>query len=406
MTTHGLSSLEAPFLWALFTIRRVREHLNVSPNLAWKFVSTAILQKPKQIDAELAQQILRQQGIVCFNVGHAEGVGAWDQHGTEDNRSLCQKCSLDIVRDDHDFLNHRPWLREVYDPVRKNDTRGERLSAQRANIRLLMDGLGVLYPEQPMLRLETLGLAFLGVFERAKAGISIEQVFNLDQIKIGVAEHNSGQTEEFNQRVDQARKAMETAERQAKRDVKKAEQGGNNIRVIEHPVLSDILGRKIRILLVHSDSTKAAAITRWRKFDLAVVTRSDSYPWNGHCQIFSSTMWQKDSNVKWRFNLGWLAHRLRILEARFAGKRLERGSWSNSGFVYYENDQPDNIGAPACPWYVPEFWAAAFNGSKSSWDVPKSAIHPPRILRANVENLPKCGLLRQEDDGDWDHYNG
>jgi len=391
MTTHGLSSLEAVFLWALFTIRRVREHLNVAPNLSWKFVSTAILQKPKQIDAELAQQILRQQGIVCFNVGSAKGVGAWDQHDLEENQGLCTMCSLDVMRGEYDFLHHRPWLRAIFQAIRRNDVDGTRLSENQDNLRRLMEGLGILYPDNSMFILETLGLAMLGVFERAKAGCDIARVFDLDEIKTGVAAHDPEQADEFNNLVDQALEAVQQDWEQGVADVKAA----RDIRAISHPVLSPILGRKIRILLVHSDSRKVAAAARWKRFDVVITVRS-----NGHVQVFSSNMWKgRGDELKFRFDFRELAKALRILEANFAQprQRLERGDWTKSGYVYYLN-------GTACPWYLAEFLAGLFNGSLSSPDVPPTRIHPFRILRVVVETLDKCHLLCQRGDDEWQRY--
>lgn len=403
VTTYGFSSLEGPFFHQLLTLEVVRKHLNIARTVDWKFVSSAILEKPRKVDPEVVWQLLREQGVVYFNVGHAKGVGCWDQHGSDQNWSLCELCSLDLVRGEYDFLIRRPWLRPIYEKVRRNDVDATNLSENPNNLRMLMSGLGLLFPADPQRLLKTLSLAFAGILQRAKDDIDLGKVFDLDEIKTGVAScADATMLADFNQLVNKAVEAIDKDWQQSLADVTEATKDRHNTAWVKHPLLAEVIGRDCRVLLVRSDCVKVAAAARRQRFDLVVAVRS-----KGHYQVFSSNMWQGKGEVKYKFDLGAVAHQLRILEANFAEprQRLEKGDWTGPGYVYYENGQPENIGAPACPWYLAEFRSGLFNGSLSAPDVPPSRIQPHRLLQAVVNNLPKCRLLCQEGEGKWHHTN-
>ena len=401
VTTFGFSSLEGPFLHRLLTLQAVRKHLDIGRNVRWQFVSSAILEKPRRVEPEAVWQILRQQGVVYFNVGHAKDVGCWDQHGSDQNQSLCELCSLDIVRGEYDFLKYRPWLRTIYQKVRDNDVDAIKLSENQANLRMLMSGLALMFPKDPQKVLETLSLALTGVFQRAKDSANLDKVFDLDEIRAGVAScAEATVSADFNQLVEEAVKAIDQDWKQALVDVAKAANDRRHTAWVKHPLLSEILGRDCRTLLVKSDCVKVAAAARRQRFDLVIAVRS-----NGHCQVFSSNMWRDKGEVKFKLDFGAVAHQLRILEAKFAQprQRLEGGDWTGPGYVYYQNGRPDNLNAPACPWYLAEFRSGLFNGSLSAPDVPPTRIHPTHILQAVTAILPKCRPLKQVGDGHWEH---
>ncbi|MBI3291086.1 hypothetical protein HYZ76_02275 [Candidatus Falkowbacteria bacterium] len=419
-TTYGFSSLEAPFLNALLQIERVRRHLGVQKNVDWRFISTATLEKPEvnSEDSAMIRSQLRQEGIIAFNVGGAKHLGEWDQHGRAENQGLCEMCSLDLVRGNYDFLTHRPWLTSIYAAVRQNDIYGTKLCPEPRNIRLLMNGLATCYPastqENCRLILDTMSMAFWGVFQRSQAGFPADQAFRLDQLLEGVKAHYADEPERIRLFIDlvaKAEQAMDQDWEEAVQAVSKAEAFKKG-RTVDHPLIKQMVDRQVRLIEVQSDSLKAAPATRTSNrvdgngksfkrppYDLSIVCRQ-----NGHVQISSGTLFQYGKNDqgkngiigKWRFDLSHIAMKLRILEAKFADKRLERGNFTASGFVFYANGQ-------ACPWYLPEFRTSLLNGSLSSPDVPPTKIDHNKILDLVARELPSSSLLRADEQGNWCH---
>ena len=416
VTTLGFSSLEAPFFNALLTMERVRRQLGITRGkINWRFVSTWIPQKPTENPIKV-QQALREKGIVHFNVGHAAFAGEWDQHGRPKNKSLCELCSLDLVRGKYDFLQRRPWLTTIYQAVRNNDVYGTTLCQERNNLRRLMMGLGIIFRDEPKKMLEAMTLAFHGVFERSKQNYPVDEALSLDSVKTGVkiyCQDDLVQWQEFCLLADQAEQTILADEIQARQDIDQAE-NQYNFSIIKHPIIAQLMGKKIRIILVHSYALTLAKLTRtWRKkkiqgekksippYDLTIVVQS-----TGNFQIFSSTLNQlggKDAITgkrgvvgKWRFNLGPIAKSLRLAEANLSYPCPDRESddWDQSGMVYYENGW-------ACPLYLTEFLAAILNGSLSAPDVPPTKIPHDKILMMVSEFLPTCPLLREDPQGKW-----
>lgn len=388
-TRYANSSLEVAFFMALLTIDRIRKHLGITVGeIVVEFMSTAFLLKPDLKELAKRRGRERAKGTVTFNVG----AGTWDQHGRPENASLCSLCSLDLVRGEYDFLSHRPWLRQIYNTIRRNDIDGQRVSKNPQNIRELMVGLSAAYPNDHHKVLDVLTLAFVGVFARAKAGISEKRVFDIKEILIGVAEAEPARLAEFNKQVQVAQLCSRRAWNEAKQAVTKAKRRGKTWEV-DHPHLTKLLGRKIQVIEIHTNSPKAGQAARRAGYDLVVVYRP-----NRHCQIFSSTMECKEVVGKYKFDLGVVARHLRILEAKMSGKNLpsKKGQdWESSGFVYYQD-------GTACPLYLAEFRSSLFFGSLSSPDVPASKIRHDKLTGSVVHHLRKCVLLHQVN-GDWTH---
>ncbi|MFA6322913.1 MAG: hypothetical protein WCX71_05625, partial [Candidatus Buchananbacteria bacterium] len=253
---------------------------------------------------------------------------------------------------------------------------------------------------------------FCGVFKRAQANVALDRVFSLEEIKLGVAEFAPERAPWFNDEARKAILALVWDWKQALDDVKGAEEAKKTFFWKSNEGLPGLLGRTVRVLELRSDAFSAAKASRYRHYDLVVVHRS-----NGHCQVFCGTMFQLKSATdktvigKWRVDLDQVARRLRLLESRFTVPRkfLEcEGndvSWTQSGFCYYQNLEKASA-MPACPWYLPEFRTAVFNGSLSSPNVPPTKIRHDKIMVELLAGLPECSLLRQnDDDGKWAHAN-
>ncbi len=400
--TTRFPNLECGFFAALLTIRRVREHLNMaSPtSLEWRFKSTAVLrQESIPTDPAELDKIFRQKGWVFFNVAG----GDWDQHGKKGNSSLCQICSLDLVREDYDFTVHRPWLKKIFNLVRANDLDGTRISPHRYNLRELMTALTVMHPDEPELVLEFIKLGFCGAFERCQAEVTLDYIFDPEEMKIGVEDCAQSQSKWFNNLVDEAINFIDEDWEAAKQDVMDAEKK-RKVYTLIHPDLPETI-RRLRVIEVRSDSTKAAQAARRCGYQVAIVWRPD-----GHCQIFTGNIFEygedgggngkKPIIAQWRIDLGAVAGRLRMLEANFATPRQRlRGNysqWTGSGFVYYTNNK-------ACPWYLPEFLSGLFNGTLSSPDVPPTKVRHDKVFTETINLLPSCRLLRQENGGEWQY---
>ena len=407
-------NLECGFFSALLTIRRIREGLDIattSGEVEWQFVSTATLKKPNpNADAQFIQETLRKQGVIFFNAGDARSAGKYDQHGRPENQSLCELCSLDLLRQDYDFLVRRPWLCDIFRLIRQNDIDGSRISRHKHHLRELMVAATQEWRDKPKAALDFLTLAFCGVFEQAKNGVPVSQLFDPDVIKQGVAKHAPDQADEFTKQVDRFIVRLGEFWRQALRDVANAERYGK-IAEFRHPDFP--LRRPWKAIMLYSTSPKAAQAARYKGYHLIMVRNPNSPSRKSrdkHVQIFSGTMFQwsvKDPDhkhppvVRWRLDMGQIARQLRILEANFQEprQRLEKGDWTSSGMIYYETGL-------ACPWYVPEFRTAVFNGTDSSKDIPPSKIRADKIFQEMVAKAPECGLLIQvpKKDKKWRHY--
>ena len=394
-------NLECGLFAALLEIERVRQHLGIKlGELKWKFMSTAQLDDPEASanQEENWEETARRKGIIYFNVGGG-GKNGWDQHGRPENRSLCEICSLDLVRGAYDFLDHRPWLRDIFLRVRQNDIDGTSITSAANNLRQLMSGLTITRLDEPEAVLEFLKLGFLGVFNRCKAGVDAETAFGLEAMLIGVAEDCPGQWEWFKTLAEEAIAANEKDETDAREAVAKAERMKKTA-TVRHLGLF----RPLRVIELRTDSTRADKVARWKCYDIIIVWRS-----NGHCQIFTSTPFQYGGDgkasvvAKWRVDLGEAAKQLRILEANFANprQRLAKADWTASGYCYYES-------GGACPWYLAEFLVFLANGTQSSRNVPPTQIRHDKLFSEVVAILPACRLIRKQvnpggGEGEWEH---
>lgn len=395
-------NLECGLFAALLEIDRVRQRLGISlGELSWRFQSTAQMEDPEvqpPEDEAVWQETIRRKGIVYFNVGQRQ----WDQHGRPENRSLCAICSLDLVQGAYDFLDHRPWLRDIFSRVRKNDIDGTIISSAANNLRQLMSGLTITRLDEPQVVLDFLKVGFLGVFNCCQAGVDADTAFGLESMLTGVAEECPGHLEWFKTLAKEAVAANEKDEAEAREAVVMAEKMRKTA-----TVRIEGLPRPLRLIELRTDSTRADKVARWRHYDIIIVWRN-----NGHCQIFTSTPFEygekgEDGKAKviarWGVNLGEVARRLRILEANFANprQRLAKADWTGSGFCYYEDGQ-------GCPWYLAEFRTLLANGTQSSPNVPPTRIRHDKLFDEVAKALPSCQLIRREihpdgNEGEWEH---
>lgn len=397
-------NLECGLFAALLEIDRVRVRLGItSGEINWRFISTAQLDDPeREVPDENWEKTLERKGIVYFNAGRNPKRG-WDQHGRPENRSLCEICSLDLVRGTYDFLAQRPWLREIYSRVRQNDIDATAVSTAPNNLRQLMSPLTGRYLQKPELMLEFLKIGFLAIFNRCQAGVSANDAFGLEEMLKGVAETAPDKLEWFQNLASEAIQANAEDEAEARTAVDKAERLKKTA-----SVRHEQLPRPLRVIELRTDSSRADKVARRKRYDVIIVWRSD-----GHVQIFTGTPYEygeeKDENGKpkviaeYRVDLGEVAKRLRIMEANFADphQRLAKADWTGSGFVYYEN-------GTGCPWYLAEFRTLLANGTQSSRDVPVTRIRHDKLFDELVATLPDCRLIRRTVSpdgakGEWGH---
>ena len=363
-------NLECGFLAALLLMsKRVRLALGITTGrIIWSFISTA------------APHVPNKPGTASFNVGG----GAWDQHGQPENRSLGEIYSLDLVRDLHDFLSRRPWLREVFKKVRANDVYGTAISWHHFHLRELMTGLTVgPLRDDPYTMLSWLATAFCGVFMLRKSNVSAKEVFNPSELIKGVRDaHETGAAwaaelmpyEEFCRLLRRAEDEMEEQQKTAEEDLSHAEERGWTAEV-DLP----IFGRKVRIVAVESDSVKTGPCARHRGYALCVQRNLTT----GNVVIHGGMARDVDDNgevtLLRRINLAQVAGLLRRLEAQYRGLEIPPGAdLTATGSI-------DGV------WYLPEFLTAVFNGTLSSRDTPATAIPLSVIFNATCLALPTCG---------------
>ena len=367
-------NLECGFFAALLMYcENVCRHLNVTTGkLLWEFVSTASKIVEPDNDPE----------TVYFNVGKSR----FDQHGKPENRSLCQMCSLDLVRGAYDFLAKRPWLREIYALVRANDIRGERISRHQFNLRELMTALSFTHRDEPQTVLDWLALAFCGVFERCKAGESIELVFDPEQIKVGVFAYCPEKSPWFDEIMDEAVKTVKLHWSWANKAVRSARQNGRQARIFV-----PALNQEIDVLEVWCDSFKTGSAGRNAGYQIVIQWNTD-----GHCQIHGGCVSEVIDGEKVRewLHLGKVAAKLRHLEATFSGRGIKVGQdWMATDFIKFADGA--NI-----PWYLPEFLTSLYNGTMSSRDVKTTKIGKRKVFDAVCRALPECDTVVQVGNGD------
>lgn len=367
-------NLECGFFAGLLAFcPKVCHHLGITTGqLLWDFISTATKIEDPDGDPE----------IIYFNVGG----GQFDQHGKPENKSLCEICSLDLVREDYDFLHGRPWIREVFALVRANDTEGERISRHFLNLRELMTALSYNYKHDPQLVLDWLSLAFCGVFECCKAGIPIKDVFNPEEMIKGVALYSPQQLDWFEELLNEAVITVKKHWVWANKAIKVAK-AKERVATASVPNVGEI-----KIIEVVCDSFKTGAAGRQAGYPIVV-----QWNYDGHCQIHGGHLQEKLEGVitkKW-VHLGEVVRALRLLEAKFRGRKIADGQdWTKSGFIYFEGN------STPIPWYLPEFNTSAYCGTMSSADVVVTVIGRRKLFETVCLALPKCLAIVKEGDNE------
>ena len=363
-------NLECGFLAGLLNFcEQVRRHLGITTGkLGWEFISTATKVEDPDGDPE----------VIHFNVGQ----GRLDQHGKPENKSLCQLCSLDLVREDYDFLKGRPWLREIFELVRANDIRGERISRHPFNLRELMTALSYNYKDNPQLVLDWLSLAFYGVFECCQAGLPIEKVFNPQEMVKGVALNSPQQLEWFETLISEAIATVKQHWSWAQSAVKRAV-AKSRCKLVQAPTVGDI-----KVIEVFCDSFKTGAAGRQAGYQIVIQWNKD-----GHCQIHGGHLQEKNDDglvVKKWAQLGEVARALRLLEAKFRGRKIKDGQdWTKNGVIYFAEDETP------IPWYLPEFGTSLYNGTMSSENIPPTVIGRSKVFETVCQALSKCQAIVQ-----------
>lgn len=367
-------NLECGFLAALLAYcPQVCRHLSITTGkLLWDFISTASKIDDPDGNPE----------VVYFNVGRGE----FDQHGKIENQSLCQLCSLDLIRESYDFLKGRPWIKEVFQLVRANDIRGERISRHHFSLRELMTALSYNYKHDPQLVLDWLSLAFCGVFECCKAEIPIANVFDPEEMVKGVALHSPQQLDWFEELLQEAIATIKQHRSWANKAVKAAEAKGR-VATIHVPNVGDV-----KIVEVFCDSFKTGAACRQAGYTIAVQWNKD-----GHCQIHGGHLQEKSEGVltkKW-VHMGEVASALRLLEAKFRGRKIaDDQDWTKSGVILFAEN------GAAIPWYLPEFMTSLYNGTMSSADIAPTVIGRTKLFEAVCKALPKSLAIVQIDNNE------
>lgn len=366
-------NLEVGFFAGLLVyLERMRVNLGITTGeLEWVFVSTASEAEPED------------EETICFNAGG----GKYDQHGHPDNSLLGRVCSIDLVRGDYDFVRQRPWLREIYQLISANDVMGLRISRHPFNLRELLWGLTVTRADDPKLVLDWLTLAFCGVFNNLKEGISVKKVFEPEQLSKGVAAYvsDSSQWSWFSELLDEAIVAIKRQVSWAKAAIKAAEDY-DRVREVYVPSID----ATVKVIEVRCDSVKTAPMARQAGYQLVIQWNKD-----GHCQIHGGTI--KSGEIRKQVDLGVVAQQIRFFEAKFRHTSMASGqNWQGSGFVVFENESNN-------PWYLPEFRTSLYNGTVSSKDVEPTRIMPNKLLEMVVAALPKCdGIVREGNSGERD----
>lgn len=364
-------NLECGFLAALLAYcPQICRHLSITTGkLEWGFISTATKIDNPDGNPE----------VVYFNVGR----GQFDQHDKPENRSLCQMCSLDLIRGTYDFLRGRPWIKEVFELVRANDIRGERISRHPFNLREIMTALSYNYKNDPQLVLDWLSLAFCGVFRCCKDEMPIKNVFDPENMVMGVASISPKQLEWFDNLLQEAISAIKQHRSWANKAIKAAESRGR-FATVDIPAVG-----KVKVVEVFCDSFKTGAAGRQSGYQIVIQWNQD-----GHCQIHGGHLQEKsDESVtkKW-VHMGEVAKELRFLEARFRGRKIrDDQDWTKSGVILFAENET------AVPWYLPEFDTSLYNGTMSSSDIPPTVIGRKKLFEAVCNSLPKCLAIIQVD---------
>ncbi|NCN07670.1 hypothetical protein GW933_03170 [Candidatus Falkowbacteria bacterium] len=365
-------NLECGFFAALLVYcLKVCRHLGITTGkLVWEFISTATGVDNPDANPE----------IIYFNVGEGE----YDQHGKERNRSLCEICSLDLIRETYNFLSGRPWIREIFQLVRDNDVDGLAISSHPFNLRELMTALSYNYQDKPQLVLDWLTLAFCGVFECCKAGVPIKDVFTPEHMVQGVACFAPLQLEWFEELLTEATITVKRHRAWANKAVKIAIDKGK-FATINVPDIGDV-----KVLEVWCDSFKTGSAGRQAGYHIVIQWNKD-----GHCQIHGGHIKEKLENgsiIKRWIHLGMVAKELRLLEAKFRGRKITPDQdWTKSGNIFFVENKTK------IPWYLPEFVTSLYNGTMSSRDIPATVIGKPKLFEAVIQSLPKCKLVVQID---------
>lgn len=368
-------NLECGFFAALLDYcPQACRHLNITTGqLKWRFISTATKINKPDDDPE----------IIYFNVGG----GQFDQHGKPENQSLCQLCSLDLVRESYNFLDRRPWIRDIFELIRANDKEGERISRHHFNLRELMTALSYKYQDDPQLVLNWLTLAFCGVFECCKAGIPIKNIFNPEEMVKGVAKWAPLKLAEFEELLNEAVATLQQHWAWAKRAVKKAEDFGKF-----NTVFVTTIG-EIKIIEVLSNSFKTGAAGRQAGYQIVIQWNRDR-----HCQIHGGHLREKlnGSIIKKWAHMGEVASEVRLLEAKSRGRQIASDQdLTKSGFVTFSGNEA------VVPWYLPEFVTSLYNGTMSSGaDIPPTVIDRQKLFEAVYQSLPRCLAVVKIDNGE------
>jgi hypothetical protein len=359
-------NLECGFFAALLAyLVRARINLGITTgNLVWEFISTA------------SGEIKTDEQTICFNVGG----GQFDQHGKEENKSLCKMCSLNFVEGQYPFLKGRLWLREVFRLVQNNDVYGERISRHPFNLREIMNGLAYVKDNEPMLILDWLTLAFCGVFENLKDGQDIKKVFDPQILVKGVEKYEPSQKAWFEELLQLGIGVIKKHNAWAEKAIAVAEEKN-----YFEEVFVPSVGKTVKVISVFCDSIKTGPVARSHGYDLVIQYNSD-----GHCQIHGGYI-KSDGIKKW-LDLSCLSQDLRFSEARFQGKKiLTNQNWQASGMILFADGTVN-------PWYLAEYRTSIYNGTLSSKDVAPTRIRPNKMFDIVVSSLPNCEVITQEED--------
>ncbi len=359
-------NLETGFFGALTGIEKFRRHLGITAGqLKWEFISTA-----SQIGKD-------EPGVVYFNVG-GNNANSWDQHGHPANQSLCELCSLDVVRGNYDFLWYRPWLRKIYAVIRQNDIDGRRISRHKYNLRELASGLNAIYADEPQIVFNWLVLAFSGIFANCKYG-GVAKIFDPDQLVRGVERYDVRRMEWFQKLLHQAIKKIDRQWESAQKAIATAEEDRWNS-TVERKYLGSI-----RIVLVKTKSAKVAAASRKAGYHVCI-----QWPGDGHCQIHGGTILA--NGAKCQIDMSLVAAELRRAEAKLSRQRIDqRERLSQAGYVHIFPS------GKAIPWYLPEYRTAVYNGTLSSPNVPATILKPGEVMDLTEEAIVKSnGFIWRE----------
>lgn len=386
---HFSPDVEVLLMWALLSYERIREALEVTlGELEIIPVSSAISQ------AKLKKLTIGKRVLVFDTAG-----GKLDQHGDPRNECFSRVSSLDLLLEQADLRNHRPWLCDFIKRISRNDTHGRSISPaeqkkrkprNEQTLRELVCGLNDCYRDDPAVVLEFGRLAFRGAFDRHKNKdeiVDYDQDSSLDEYALvaGVRQFYPDKAEWFEAKVAEAKQRLKDAWREAKKAVK---QGRTfKVKVAGFGVL--------RGVMVHSDSFKVSAAGRegWRRkkgLDYHIVIHRPS---DGSCQIYGNAKNLPGGIRKW-IHFGQLAIVLQQAEAKCRGKRIAPDQvWGKSGVVVYIDGTP-------VEWYLPQYMTALFNRSLTAPDVSPTVLTDDQLMRLVERGLPLCDVMVEHPDGE------